>query len=77
MNLDLTVLPNKFVFKATKTSSVKPDVSACGNLRPCARSALEVMPPIVLCWSATSEVDGGMAVRLNLSTGTPLHFVAM
>ena len=41
------------------------------------RSALKVMPAILLCWPMTSEVDaGGMAVELELSVNIPLHFVA-
>ena len=41
------------------------------------RSALKVMPAILLCWPTTSEVDaGGMAVELELPVNIPLHFVA-
>jgi len=43
---------------------VKPDESACDNLRRCARAALEVMSPIVFCWFTVSEVGvGGVAVE--------------
>jgi len=40
-------------------------------------AALKVMPPILLCWPTTSEVDvGGTAVEVDLPTNIPLHAVA-
>ena len=36
------------------------------------------MPPILLCWPTTSEVDvGGTAVEVDLPTNIPLHAVAV
>ena len=41
------------------------------------RDAPKVMPPILLCWSMTTEVNvGGMEVELEPSINIPLHFVA-
>ena len=42
------------------------------------KAAPKVMPPILLYWFTKSDADfGGMAVRLSLPAGTPLHFVSM
>ena len=42
------------------------------------RAVLKVMPPILLCWPTTSDVDvGGMAVEAEASTNIPLDIVSM
>jgi len=43
------------------------------------RAALKVLPLILLCCPATSEVDAGDMTgwRLNLPTNIPLHVVAV
>lgn len=40
------------------------------------RDAPKVIPPILLCWSLTSEAAVGMTVEVE-SSQTLLHFVAM
>ena len=42
------------------------------------RAAPKIMPPILLYWHMTSEVDvGGMAVGGETSNKIPLHAVVM
>lgn len=42
------------------------------------KSALKVMPSILLYWPTTSEVDvAGMAVDVEPSTNIPLHLAAV
>jgi len=42
-----------------------------------AKTAPEVMPPVLLCWPTTSEVDVRMAVEAGSPTDIPLLVVVV
>ena len=70
--LQITFFKSDMVLKLLSCSiSLTSEVRL--SQRICARAALKILPPILLCWPTTSEVNvGGMAVEVEPSHQYPI-----